>query len=75
MGGKFTPIELQLGAGVDTKVDSKLVKPPSLITAENVVFTGAPGIKKRYGYSDETAPANGVKALTLLGDGLLALTP
>ena len=46
----YSPVEIPLGGGIDTKTSSKLIRPPMLADAQNVRLTNAPGYETRKGY-------------------------
>ncbi len=51
MAIQWQTIELPAGGGIDTKTDPKLLKAPAVEDIQNIVFTDAPGWKKRNGYT------------------------
>lgn len=72
MAVPWTTLELPFGGSINTKVDSKLLKPPYAADLRNIVFTDAPGYRKRYGY-DQLVDLTATR-ITTCGNELLAFT-
>lgn len=50
MSVSWQPVDIPFGAGIDTKTDEKVLRPPGLADLQNAVFTATPGYRKRNGY-------------------------